>query len=53
VLALVDNLSAMRPMAWMAFLATMTFTSVAYSLEREREREREGVRERGSMGVCA
>ena len=57
VLARADSLRAMHPTAWMAFLATITFTSVAYSLERgERRRERgregrkgkrEGRKERG------
>ena len=50
VFARADSLSAMHPTAWMAFLATITFTSVAYSLERGRKGGREGGKEGGREG---
>ena len=50
VFARADSLSAMHPTAWMAFLATITFTSVAYSLERGRKGGREGGREQVEKG---
>ena len=49
VLARADSLSAIHPMAWMAFLATITLTSVAYSLEGGRGRGRKGGREEGRV----
>ena len=51
VFARADSLSAMHPTAWMAFLATITFTSVAYSLERGRKGGREERREGGREGA--
>ena len=51
VFARADSLSAMHPTAWMAFLATITFTSVAYSLERGRKGGREGGKEGGREGA--
>ena len=50
VLARPGSLSAIFPMAWMAFLATNTFTSVAYSLQQVERGKRKKIGGGGGGG---